>query len=260
MFRSLNIAATGMAAQETKLDTISNNLANVNTTGYKRQDAEFEDLLYQNIRGAGTNPAGGTQPSGTQVGTGVRIVATSRSFSQGATQQTGNPLDIAIEGAGFLAVQKSAGEIGYTRAGSLKIDATGRLCTNDGLSVEPAINIPLDATAVTIGADGQVSATTAGGRTTVQVGQLQVATFPNPNGLEATGHNLFVPTQASGEPTTGAPGSDGRGTILQGSLEGSNVEMVTEMVDLIRVQRGYEINSKVISAADDMLRNATQVR
>lgn len=260
MFRSLNIAATGMTAQETKLDTISNNLANVNTTGYKRQDAQFEDLLYQNVRAAAPNAQGGTQPSGTQVGTGVRIVNTSRSFAQGTTQQTGNPLDIAIEGAGFLTVQKSSGEIGYTRAGNLKIDATGRLCSNDGLPLEPGINIPTDATAVTIGSDGLVSATTASGRTTQQVGQIQVATFPNPNGLEATGHNLFMPTAASGEPTVGNPGTDSRGSILQGATEGSNVEMVTEMVDLIRTQRAYEINSKVINAADDMLRNATQVR
>lgn len=260
MFRSLNIAATGMAAQETKLDTISNNLANVSTTGYKRQGTEFEDLLYQNLRAATPNAQGGAAPSGTQVGTGVRVVSTSRSFAQGATIQTSNPLDVAIEGAGFLTVSKASGEIGYTRAGSLKMDSTGRLVTNDGLPVEPPINIPLDATAVTIASDGTISATTAAGRSTVQLGQLQIATFPNPGGLDATGHNLFAPTAASGEPTTGSPGLDGRGTILQGALEGSNVEMVEEMVGLIRTQRAYEVNSKVISAADDMLRNATQVR
>jgi len=260
MFRSLNIAATGMAAQETKLDTISNNLANVSTTGYKRQNAEFEDLLYQNIRSAAPTASGGAQPSGTQVGTGVRVVTTSRSFAQGATQQTNNPLDMAIEGQGFFTVTKANGEIGYTRNGNFKIDNTGRLVTNDGLAVEPPITIPTDATSVAIGQDGTVSATTAAGRTTVQLGQLQIATFPNPNGLEATGHNLFAPTQASGEPTSGQPGIDGRGSILQGALEGSNVEMVEEMVGLIRTQRAYEINSKVINAADDMLRNATQVR
>jgi flagellar basal-body rod protein FlgG len=260
MFRSLNIAATGMAAQETKLDTISNNLANVNTTGYKRQETQFEDLLYQNLRGATPNAQGMVQPSGTQVGTGVRVVSTSRSFSQGATIQTNNPLDVAIEGNGFLTVTKANGEIGYTRAGNLKVDATGRLCTNDGLAIEPPVNIPPDATAVTIASDGTISATTATNRTAVQLGQLQLASFPNPNGLEAIGHNLFMPTTASGDPTTGAPGLDGRGTILQGSTEGSNVEMVDEMVGLIRTQRAYEINSKVINAADDMLRNATQVR
>jgi flagellar basal-body rod protein FlgG len=260
MFRSLNVAASGMVAQETKLDTIANNLANTNTAGFKRQDAEFEDLLYQNVRAAAPNPQGGAAPSGTQVGTGVRVVATSRQFEQGTTQQTGNPLDIAIDGNGFLSVQKGSGEVGYTRAGNLKVDAQGRLCTNGGLAIEPPITIPADATAVTIGADGTVSAQSAGQRAPASLGQLQLVTFPNPNGLTATGQNLFTATQASGEPTSGTPGTDGRGTVLQGALEGSNVEMVTEMVDLIRTQRAYEINSKVINAADDMLRNATQVR
>ena len=260
MFRSLQVAATGMAAQETKLDTIANNLANSNTTGYKRQDAEFEDLLYQNERSAAANPAGGVGPSGTQIGSGVRVVSTSRSFSQGAIQQTSNPLDIAIEGNGFIAVQRKAGEMGYSRAGSLKVDATGRLVTSDGLSIEPAINIPPDATAISISADGMVSATTPGGRTPAQLGQIQLATFPNPNGLEAVGHNLFVASAASGEPVTGAPGTDGRGTILQGAVEGSKVEVVNEMIGLIRTQRAYEINSKIVQAADEMLRKATDLR
>lgn len=259
MFRSLNIAATGMAAQETKLDTISNNLANVNTTGYKRQDAQFEDLLYQNIRAASPTPGGGAAPSGTQVGTGVRVVSTSRSFTQGATIQTGNQLDLAIEGNGFFTVTKADGTIGYTRAGNFKVDAQGSVVTNDGLKLEPPINVPPDTAAITISSDGTVSATSASARTTTQLGQLQIATFPNPNGLEALGHNLFAPTTASGEPTSGNPGTDGRGGILQGALEGSNVEMVEEMVGMIRTQRAYEVNSKVISAADDMLRNAAQV-
>lgn len=249
-----------MVAQETKLDTIANNLANANTTGYKRQDAEFEDLLYQNVRAATPNAAGGTAPSGTQVGTGVRIVTTSRAFAQGSTQQTGNQLDVAIEGNGFLAVTRPSGEIAYTRAGSLKVDAQGRLCTNDGLAVEPPIAIPPDAIAITIASDGTLSATTPGQHTTTQLGQLQLVTFPNPNGLTALGHNLYNATSASGEPIAGTPGTDGRGTILQGALEGSNVEMVSEMVGLIRTQRAYEINSKVINAADEMLRNATQIR
>ena len=260
MFRSLQVAATGMVAQETKLDTIANNLANSNTTGYKRQDAEFEDLLYQNERTAAPNPQGGIGPVGTQIGSGVRVVATSRSFAQGSLQQTSNPLDIAIEGNGFLAVQRKAGEIAFTRAGSLKVDAQGRLCTSDGLSIEPAITVPPDALAITIGADGQVSATTPGQRAPTQLGQLQIATFPNPNGLEAVGHNLYTASGASGEPTTGVPGADGRGTILQGALEGSNVEVVNEMIGLIRTQRAYEINSKVIAAADEMLRKATDLR
>jgi flagellar basal-body rod protein FlgG len=260
MFRSLNVAATGMVAQETKLDTIANNLANSNTTGYKRQDAEFEDLLYQNVRAATPNAQGGAAPSGTQVGTGVRVVATSRAFAQGSTQQTGNQLDIAIEGNGFLSVTRASGEIGYTRSGNLKVDATGRLCTNDGLAVEPPITVPSDATAVTIAADGTVSATQPGQSKPSQLGQLQLVTFTNPNGLNAIGHNLYTSTAASGDPVSGTPGQDGRGTILQGALEGSNVEMVSEMVGLIRTQRAYEINSKVINAADEMLRNATQIR
>lgn len=260
MFRSLQVAATGMVAQETRLDTIANNLANANTSGYKRQDAEFEDLLYQNLRAAAPNGAGLVAPSATQIGAGVRVVATSRAFAQGPIQQTGNPLDIAIEGNGFLALTRASGEIVYTRAGNLKIDAQGRLCNVDGLTVEPPINIPPDATSVTIAADGTVSATSPGARTPVQLGQIQLVTFPNPNGLAAIGHNLFTPTVASGEPMIGVPGDEGRGTILQGALEASNVEVVNEMISLIRTQRAYEINSKVISAADDMLRNATQIR
>ena len=260
MFRSLNVAATGMVAQETKLDTIANNLANANTAGYKRQDAEFEDLLYQNVRSATPNAIGGAAPAGTQVGSGVRVVTTSRAFAQGSIQQTGNPLDIAIEGSGFIGVTRASGEIAYSRAGNLKVDAQGRLCTNDGLAIEPPITVPTDATSITIASDGTVSALSAGQRAPTQLGQLQLVTFPNPNGLTALGHNLYTATAASGEPVIGAPGTDGRGTILQGALEGSNVEMVSEMVNLIRTQRAYEVNSKVISAADDMLRNATQVR
>ncbi len=259
MFRSLNIAATGMTAQETKLDTIANNLANVSTTGYKRQTTEFEDLLYQNVRIATPNAQGGAAPSGTQVGAGVRVVSTSRSFEQGAILQTNNQLDTAIEGAGFYSVTRENGDIAYTRAGNLKADAQGRLVTADGLQIQPPITIPADAVSITIAADGTVSAQTATSKTPSQLGQIQLTTFPNPNGLQALGHNLLTETQASGQPINGNPGVDGRGTILQGSLESSNVEMVTEMADLIRTQRAYEINSKVISAADEMLRNATQV-
>lgn len=258
MFRSLDVAATGMAAQETKLDTIANNLANADTVGYKRQDAEFEDLLYQTVR-APAGPGGGA-PGGVQLGTGARVVSTPRSFVQGSVQQTGKQLDVSIEGAGFLVVQRTNGDIAYTRAGTLKLDPQGRLVTTDGLPIEPAITVPPDATSITIQTDGMVNAVRPGQSTPNQLGQLQLATFPNPTGLEAIGHNLYMPSAGSGEPTTGNPGTDGRGTIAQGQLEGSNVEVVTEMIGLIRAQRSYEINSKVISAADEMLRNATQAR
>jgi flagellar basal-body rod protein FlgG len=260
MFRSLHVAATGMVAQETQLDTIANNLANANTTGYKRQNAEFEDLVYQNVRTAGPTENGGVGPTATQVGSGARVVATSRSFAQGSMEQTGNPLDIAIEGNGFLAVTKSSGEIAYTRAGSLKLDAQGRMVTSDGLPVEPPITVPLDATSVTIGADGTVSATQPGQHAPNTLGQLQLVTFANPNGLNALGHNLYSASGASGEPSIGMAGKDGRGTFMQGALEGSNVEVVNEMIGMIRTQRAYEINSKVVAAADEMLRNATQMR
>ena len=260
MFRSLHVAATGMVAQETKLDTIANNIANASTTGYKRQDAEFEDLLYQNVRGAALTAAGTAGPVATQLGAGARIVATSRSFSQGSVQQTGNPLDFAIEGNGFFTVQRPTGEVAYTRCGSFKLDGQGRLTTSDGLPVEPPILVPQDATSVTVAADGTVSATQPGQAQPTRIGQLQVATFPNPAGLDAVGHNLYTASGSSGDPILGAPAAEGRGSIMQGALEGSNVEIVNEMIALIRTQRAYEINSKIISAADEMLRNATQMR
>jgi flagellar basal-body rod protein FlgG len=260
MFRALHVAATGMAAQETKLDTIANNIANANTTGFKRQDAEFEDLMYQQQRAAALSANGTAAPASMQLGSGARVVATSRVFSQGAAQQTGNPFDIAIEGQGFLVVMRPSGQVAYTRAGSLKVDAQGRVTTSDGLALEPPIVVPPDATNVTIAADGTISATQPGQTNATRLGQLQLATFPNPGGLSAIGHNLFEPTSSSGAAQVGAPGLEGRGVIMQGALEGSNVEIVDEMIGLIRAQRAYEINSKVISAADEMLRNATQAR
>jgi flagellar basal-body rod protein FlgG len=258
MFRSLNVAATGMAAEETQLDTIANNLANANTAGYKRQAAQFEDLLYQNQRAPGPNADGNVAPTATQLGSGVRIVATTRSFAQGTLQQTGNPLDIAIEGTGFFAVMRPTGDMAYTRAGSFQLDAQRRLTTSDGMPLEPPITIPADATSISIAADGTVSAQQPGGHAPTVVGQLQLTTFPNPNGLSADGHNLMSATASSGEPITGAPAADGRGSLMQGAIEGSNVNVVDEMVAMIRTQRAYEISSKVISAADEMLRNATQ--
>jgi flagellar basal-body rod protein FlgG len=260
MFRSLNIAATGMTAQETQLDTIANNLANANTVGYKKQNAEFEDLLYQNERSPGLVDGGNVVPTSTQVGTGARVMATSRSFSQGGIQQTGNPLDIAIQGNGFLTVMQPSGVLAYTRAGSLKLDAQGRMTTSDGMPVEPAITVPTTATNVTIGSDGTVTATQQGQTAQTSLGQLQITTFPNPGGLTALGQNLYEATDASGSPQGGVPGVDGRGSIMQGATESSNVDVVSEMVALIGAQNAYEINSKVVSAADQMLQSATQMR
>lgn len=259
MFRSLHVAATGMTAQETKLDTIANNLANASTVGYKRQDAEFEDLLYQTLRGPAPQ-AGGVAPAGVEIGAGSRIVATSRAFAQGSLEQTGNPLDLAIEGQGFFVVQRPGGDLAYTRAGSLKLDGQGRLSTADGLPLEPPISVPQDATGIVVASDGTVSATQAGQSAPSPLGQIQLVTFPNPEGLSALGHNLFQASGASGEPSAGAPGVEGRGALMQGAREASNVEVVSEMIGLIRAQRAYEINSKVIAAADEMLRNATQMR
>lgn len=261
MFRSLHIAATGMVAQETKLDTIANNLANANTVGFKRQNAEFEDLMYQTQRGPSRGADGEAGPTQVQVGSGTRVVATPRSFAQGPIQQTGNPLDLAIEGSGFFVVQRDDGTNAYTRSGELKLDASGRLVTSDGLALSPEILIPPEATNVTIGRDGTVSVEQAGAQgAQTEVGKIQLASFANPGGLTATGHNLWIPSAASGEANIGAPGEDARGTLMQGATEGSNVEVVREMIDLIGAQRAYEINSKIISAADEMLRNATQVR
>jgi len=260
MFRSLNIAATGMTAQETKLDTISNNLANANTNGYKKQDAEFEDLLYQTQRGAGTGAGGAAAPTMVQLGSGARVVATPRFFSQGTIQQTGNPLDLAIEGNGFLVVNRDDGTQAYTRAGALKLGADGRLSTSDGLPIEPGITVPPDTSNIVVGSDGKVTAEVAGQTTPVELGKIQLATFANPGGLSATGHNLFTATASSGDPSLGDAGVEGRGRFMQGATEGSNVEVVSEMIGLIRTQRAYEINSKVIAAADEMLRSATQLR
>ena len=261
MFRSLHIAATGMAAQEAQLDTISNNLANVNTVGFKKVRADFQDLLYETMRTPGTaTTSATTSPTGLQVGSGARIVATTRQFSQGALLQTGNPLDLAIEGNGFFPIQQSDGTIGYTRAGNFKTDQQGRIVNSEGLPLDPPITVPPDATSISIGADGTVSASTKAAAQPVQLGQIQIANFVNPAGLNSIGHNLYVATAASGEPQIGVAGVDGRGTLLQGTTEHANVEVVEEMIGLIAAQRNYEINSKVVTAADEMLRNATQMR
>ncbi|HEY2407704.1 MAG TPA: flagellar basal-body rod protein FlgG [Polyangiaceae bacterium] len=261
MFRSLNIAATGMAAQETHLEAISNNIANGSTVGYKKQRVDFEDLLYQTVRTAGS-PTGTTtmSPSGLQMGTGVRVVSTSREFSEGTLSNTNNPLDVAIEGNGFLAVQQNDGTLAYTRNGALKTDGTGRIVNSDGLPLDPALTIPQGATGITIAATGKVAVTLPGQTAPTEIGTLTLATFINPAGLNAIGHNLFTPTLGSGDAQVGEPGTDGRGTLMQGSVEQSNVDIVEEMVGMITAQRAYEINSKVITTADDMLRAATQLR
>jgi flagellar basal-body rod protein FlgG len=261
MFRSLHIAATGMSAQEMQLDGISNNIANANTVGYKKQRVDFQDLLYQNVRAAGA-PTGPTtmMPTGLQIGCGVRVVGTSRVFEQGTLLNTNNQLDVAIEGRGFFPVQQSDGTIAYTRCGAFQTDGDGRIVTSEGLPLDPPISIPSDATGVSISADGTVTATLSGQTEPSQLGQITIATFVNPSGLRALGHNLFVPTPASGDAQVGAPGEEGRGGLLQGSLEKANVDIVEEMIGLISAQRAYEINSKVITTADDMLQAATQMR
>jgi flagellar basal-body rod protein FlgG len=261
MFRSLNIAATGMAAQETNLEAISHNIANGNTVGYKKERIDFQDLLYQTVRQAGT-PTGPTttSPTGLQIGTGVRVVSTSRMFQQGTIIQTGNQLDVAIEGNGFLVIQQSDGTPAYTRNGALRLDGDGRVVNSEGFPVEPPITIPPDATNVSIASNGMVSVTMPGQTTPSDVGQIQLANFVNPAGLQAMGHNLLVPTKASGEPQLGEAGTEGRGTLLQGATEQSNVDIVEEMIGLISAQRSYEINSKVITTADEMLRAASQLK
>jgi flagellar basal-body rod protein FlgG len=261
MLRSLYTAATGMEAQQVKMDVIAHNLANTNTTGFKRNRAEFEDLLSETIRGAGApNAQGGGPPAPLQVGLGVRTGATTRSLAQGDMLNTQNPLDLAIGGAGFFRVQRPSGELAYTRAGNLQVDATGRLCTQQGFVIEPGITIPHDATQVSIRADGTVSATVPGHDQPTEVGQIDLAMFANPTGLESIGDNLLVETAASGSALVSKPGTDGAGTLTQGALEGANVKAVEEMIDMITTQRAYEMNSKVIQTADQMLQKLTSLR
>jgi len=260
MIRSLWIAKTGMDAQQTQLDVISNNLANVGTNGYKRQVAEFEDLLYQNLRQAGANTSQQTQlPTGLQLGTGVQLVATPRIFTQGNLQQTGNQFDMAINGNGFFQVQMPDGTIGYSRDGSFHIDSVGQLVNNSGYTLTPAVTIPSTAQSVTIGVDGTVSVTVPGQAAPQGVGTIQLANFINPAGLESKGQNLFAETAASGAPTANAPGTNGAGTLQQGYVETSNVNVVEELVSMIQTQRAYELNSKAISTSDQMLQRLSQM-
>jgi flagellar basal-body rod protein FlgG len=261
MFRSLATAASGMEAQQTKLDVTANNIANVSTNGFKKGRAEFADLMYQTLRPAGAPTGNGVNaPTGTEIGLGTRLVTTSRELGQGELHQTGNPLDVAIEGHGYLAVTLPTGETAYTRNGALQVNAEGRLVTSDGYSIEGDITIPPEAQAVSIAANGAISVTVAGETQAVEVGKLQVATFANPAGLAAQGSTLFRETTASGTAVLGTPGDGGSGSIRQGMLEVSNVNVVEEMIDLISGQRAYEINSRVVKAADDMLGQTAQLR
>lgn len=261
MLRSLYTAATGMDAQQTKLDVIANNLANASTTGFKRARADFEDLLSETIRSATEPlPQGGGRPEPLQVGLGVRTATTTRSFQQGDMTATQNPLDVAIEGQGFFRIQRPDGNFGYTRAGNFRVDATGRMVTQTGEIVDPGINIPADATSVTIRTDGTLEVQVPGRSAPTVLGTFQLAMFTNPAGLESLGTNLFGATAASGEPILVKPGEQGAGTISQGYLEAANVQAVQEMVDMITTQRAYEMNSKVIESADQMLQRLSQLR
>lgn len=260
--RALSIAATGMAAQSMNIEVISNNIANLSTTGFKESRVEFQDLLYQNMRsvGSASSDTGTILPSGLQVGLGVRPAATYRINSQGSLNSTSNPLDLAINGQGYFQVQLPDGTTAYTRAGSMQLNSTGQIVTADGFNLLPSITVPSTATAITVNASGQVLATIAGQQAQQTLGQLQLANFINPAGLDAIGNNLLKETQASGSPTTGNPQSTSFGAIVQGSLEMSNVDTVTEVTNLIAAQRAYEMNSKVITTADQMLNTTNQMK
>ena len=256
---SLYSAATGMEAQQMNLDTIANNLANVNTPGFKRSKIEFQDLLYQKPRTAGADAGGGNIiPTGIEVGNGTRVASTSKEFTQGQLTSTGGNLDLALQGDGFYEVQQPDGTTGYTRDGSFKLNASGQVVTSDGLPVLSGFQtIPTGTTAITISQTGEVSIQTASGTTSFS---LTLARFANPSGLRSLGGNLYQETTASGTPETGKPGENGYGTVMQGYVESSNVNLVEEMVNLITAQRAYEINSKSIQASDEMLQNVAQMK
>lgn len=254
MNQSLWIAKTGLDAQQTKMSVISNNLANASTTGYKRGRAVFEDLLYQNQRQPGAQSSQDTlYPTGMMIGTGVRTVATEKLFSQGSMTQTDNPLDIGIDGKGFLQVLMPDGSLAYTRDGELQVDNQGLLVNSSGYAIQPNITIPLEAQSITIGTDGTVSVRLPGATATTVVGNIQLVDFINPAGLQPMGGNLYIESNASGTAQTGTPGQNGMGTVVQGYVEGSNVNVVEELVSMIETQRAYEMNSKAISTSDQML-------
>ncbi|MEW6116871.1 MAG: flagellar basal-body rod protein FlgG [Nitrospirota bacterium] len=261
MIRSLFTAATGMQAQQLNVDVISNNIANVNTVGYKRSRADFQDLLYQTIKAPGVPSAEGIQvPSGIQVGLGVRPVAVQKLFTQGDFINTGNDLDLVIEGDGFFQLTRPDGTIAYTRAGAFKLDQDGRIVNSDGFPLEPSITIPTDTTKITIGFDGRVTVLQAGNTTPQEIGQIEIAKFVNPAGLQAIGKNLFLATDASGEPTVGVPDTEGRGSLSQGFLENSNVNVVEELANLITAQRAFDLNSRAVQASDEMLQTSAALK
>jgi len=256
---AMHIARTGLDAQDMRMRVISNNLANVNTTGFKKDRASFATLSYQTVTAAGAQSSSDSKyATGLNLGTGVRIQGTSRMETQGTMQQTGNALDLALDGDGYFQVQLPGGQLGYTRSGNFSRSPEGLLVTNEGYQVMPGITVPEGATQITVGTDGTVSATIAGQTEPAQLGQLQVANFPNAAGLQSKGDNYMLETASSGAANLGVPGEDGRGTVRQGMLEASNVNVVEELVDMIECQRAYEVNSKMISATDDMLKYVNQ--
>ena len=260
MFNSLWISKTGMEAQQMQLDVISNNLANSSTNGFKRSHAVFEDLIYQNLRQSGSATSEQSQlPTGLQVGLGVRTVATSRNFTQGSLQQSGNNLDVAIQGNGFFQITMPDGTINYTRDGAFQVNAQGQIVTNNGLPVANGITVPANATSLSISADGNVTATIPGQVAPQPIGTIALASFINPAGLDPRGQNLYAETAASGQPNTGTPGTNGLGQLMQGFLETSNVNVVQELVTMIQVQRAYEMNSKAIQTSDQMLQKLGQL-
>ncbi len=259
MNQAMWIAKTGVDAQQTRMAVISNNLANVNTTGFKRGRAVFEDLLYQNVRQVGSQSTQNSQlPTGFSLGTGVRPVATEKIFTQGNQVKTGNSLDISIEGRGFLQILLPDSSTAYTRNGSFKLNSSGQIVTSSGYTLQPAITVPNNAQSITIGRDGTVSVLTAGNSTPTNIGSIQLADFVNPAGLQPIGENLFKESSSSGSPQTGTPGLNGLGNLSQGFLESSNVNIVEELVNMIETQRAYEMNSKAIQTADSMLQYVSQ--
>jgi len=261
MIRALWTAGTGMNVQQINLDVIANNIANVNTNGFKKSRASFQDLLYQTLRLQGAEIQGGYQvPTGIQIGHGAMLAAVQKIFSSGNFQRTENELDLAIEGNGFFQINLPTGEKAYTRDGAFKMDSTGKLVTSDGYPLQPSITVPQKTTNISIEADGSVSARVQGQMSLQKIGEIELATFLNPAGLQAIGKNLFIETSASGSPVTGKPGENGTGTVLQGYLEMSNVNVLEEMVNMIIGQRAYEVNSKAIQSADEMLQMANNVR